>query len=88
MFSQYDLQTRQMLTGNLLLAACCEFYLAWWLIAFEPTGAVKGIKSGWLLFPALLFGAAAVVQIVWGSSREGLPTCPSGSAVCGTPPRL
>lgn len=71
MFSQYDLQTREMLTGNLLLMACCGFYLAWWLIAFKPTGAVKGMKSGWLLFPALLFGVAAVVQIVRGSSAEG-----------------
>ncbi|MCC8099015.1 MAG: hypothetical protein LIO78_02985 [Clostridiales bacterium] len=71
MFSQYDLQTRQMLTGNLLLAGCCVFYLAWWLIAFKPEGAVKGMKSGWLLIPAFLLGLAAVVQIVRGSNVDG-----------------
>ncbi|MCC8098590.1 MAG: hypothetical protein LIO78_00780 [Clostridiales bacterium] len=71
MFSQYDLQTRQMLTGNLLLVGCCVFYLAWWLIAFKPEGAIKGMKSGWLLIPAFLFGLAAVVQIVRGSSVDG-----------------
>ncbi len=71
MFSQYDLQTRQMLTGNLLLVGCCVFYLAWWLIAFRPEGAIKGMKSGWLLIPAFLFGLAAVMQIVRGSSVDG-----------------
>ncbi|MCC8075136.1 MAG: hypothetical protein LIO95_04205 [Clostridiales bacterium] len=70
MFSQYDLQTRQMLTGNLLLVGCCVFYLAWWLIAFKPEGAIKGMKSGWLLIPAFLFGTAAVVQIVRGSNVD------------------
>ncbi|MCD7956566.1 MAG: hypothetical protein LUG93_12660 [Lachnospiraceae bacterium] len=67
MFSDFDAQTRQMLTGNLLMIGCCAFYLAWWLIAFKPEGAVKGLRSGWLLIPALLFGVAAVTQIVQGS---------------------
>lgn len=71
MYSQYDLQTRQMLTGNLLLVGCCAFYLAWWLVAFKPEGAIKGMKSGWLLLPAFVFGLAAVVQIVQGSSVDG-----------------
>ncbi|MCD8083680.1 MAG: hypothetical protein LUE86_09300 [Clostridiales bacterium] len=31
MFSDYDAQTRQMLTGNLLMIGCCVFYLTWWL---------------------------------------------------------
>jgi len=67
MFSDFDAQTRQMLTGNLLMIGCCAFYLAWWLIAFKPVGAVKGLRSGWLLIPALLFGVVAVTQIVQGS---------------------
>ncbi|MCD8325876.1 MAG: hypothetical protein LUC90_04070 [Lachnospiraceae bacterium] len=67
MFSDFDVQTRQMLTGNLLMISCCAFYLAWWLIAFKPQGAVKGLRSGWLLIPALLFGVAAVIRIVQGS---------------------
>lgn len=81
MFSQYDLQTRQMLTGNLLMVACFVCYLAWWLIAFKPEGAVKGMKSGWLLIPAFLFGIAAVVQIVRGSEVDGQAALFSGTAV-------
>ena len=54
---------KQFLTGNVLLILCCIFYLAWWIIAFRPTGAVKGMKSGWLLIPAAIFGIAAVVII-------------------------
>ncbi len=81
MFSQYDLQTRQMLTGNLLMVACFVCYLAWWLIAFKPEGAVKGMKSGWLLIPAFLFGIAAVVQIVRGSELDGQAALFSRAAV-------
>lgn len=67
MFSHFDLQTKQILTGNILLIFCCVFYLAWWILAFKPTGAIKGMKSGWLLLPAVVFGAAAILQIVRGS---------------------
>ena len=54
--------------GNILLVGCCVFYLLWWALAFKPTGAVKGMRSGWLLIPAFLFGCAAVVLIVRGTS--------------------
>ncbi len=68
MFSNYNIQTRQMLNGNLLLVTCCVFYLAWWLIAFKPEGAIKGFKSGWLLIPAFIFGLLGVIQITKGSN--------------------
>lgn len=68
MFSHFNLQTKQILTGNVFLILCCVFYLAWWMIAFKPEGAVKGMKSGWLLLPAVVFGIAAILQIVRGSS--------------------
>lgn len=55
---------KQVLAGNLFLIVCCLFYLLWWILAFKPAGAVKGMKSGWLLLPALVFGIAAVVWIV------------------------
>ncbi len=74
MFANMDVQTRQMMVGNLLLVLCCAFYLAWWLVAFKPVGAVKGMKSGWLLVPAFVFGIAAIVQIVRGSSGSGIPS--------------
>ncbi|MCD7982282.1 MAG: hypothetical protein LUF32_08240 [Clostridiales bacterium] len=67
MFSHFDLQTKQILTGNFFLILCCAFYLAWWMIAFKPVGAVKGMKSGWLLLPAVVFGVVAILQIVRGS---------------------
>ncbi|MCD8078028.1 MAG: hypothetical protein LUE63_06600 [Lachnospiraceae bacterium] len=67
MFTDFDVPTRKMLTGNLLMILCCVFYLAWWLLAFKPTAPVKGMKSGWLLIPALLLGVAAVWQIGSGS---------------------
>ncbi|MCD7955667.1 MAG: hypothetical protein LUG93_07945 [Lachnospiraceae bacterium] len=67
MFADFDVQTRKMLTGNILMVLCCIFYLAWWLLAFKPSGAIKGMKSGWLLLPAFAFGVAAVYQIAGGS---------------------
>ena len=57
-----------MRTGNIFLIFCCLFYLAWWLIAFKPEGAVKGIRSGWLLIPAAACGLAAVIMICKGIS--------------------
>ncbi len=60
--------TRQMFSGNILLICCCAFYLLWWILAFKPTGAVKGMKSGWLLIPAFIFGLAAVIMIIKGAN--------------------
>ncbi len=58
---------RQMFWGNLLLVGCCVFYLLWWVLAFNPAGAVKGMRSGWLLIPALILGCAAVTLIIRGA---------------------
>lgn len=69
-----DEQTKQILTGNVLLIICCLFYLAWWLLAFKPTGAVKGMRSGWLLLPAFVFGLAGIAEIIKGSSPLKLQT--------------
>ncbi len=57
---------KQMLWGNGLLVVCCGFYLLWWILAFKPAGAIKGIRSGWLLVPAFVFGIAAVYLILRG----------------------
>lgn len=54
--------------GNILLTGCCVFYLLWWLLAFKPVGAVKGMRSGWLLIPAFILGVAAVVMIIRGAN--------------------
>ena len=59
---------RSLYTGNILLMICCAFYLAWWMIAFKPSGAIKGMASGWLLIPAAAAGIAAILAIVRGIS--------------------
>lgn len=61
-----DRAVKQVLVGNGFLVVCCLFYLLWWILAFKPVGAVKGLKSGWLLLPALAFGVLAVTWIVRG----------------------
>lgn len=65
-FQDVNIPARQIFRGNILLIVCCVFYLAWWLLAFKPTGAIKGIKTGWLLIPASIAGLAAVNLSVKG----------------------
>ena len=60
------LPVKQMFRGNLLFIVCCAFYLAWWLLAFRPAGAVGGMKTGWLLLPAFAAGLAAVLFTLKG----------------------
>ena len=47
-----------------MLIICCAFYLAWWMIAFNPEGAIKGMSSGWLLLPAAAAGIGAILVLV------------------------
>lgn len=55
---------RQILMGNISLIICSIFYLSWWILAFKPVRPVTGIRSGWLLLPALIFGVTAVILII------------------------
>ena len=66
----YDLYLKQIFLGNILLIVCCVFYLAWWMLAFRPENAVKGMKSGWLLIPAAVPGILSVVVILRGMGVE------------------
>ncbi len=66
MFTSMNAQTRQIFFGDLLLIGCLIFYLAWWLVAFRPERPITGLKSGWLLIPAFLFGVSGVVGIIQG----------------------
>ncbi len=61
---------KQILWGNILLVICCIFYLAWWILAFKPSGAIKGIRTGWLLIPAFITGLAAIALVVKGLQSE------------------
>lgn len=62
--------------GNLCLVVCAVFYIAWWVVAFRPVGAIKGWKSGWLLLPAVGAGVVAVVflarALMAGAGRGAL----------------
>lgn len=57
----HDFSAKQIFWSNLLLIVCCACYLAWWILAFKPTGVRKGMKSGWILLPAFAAGLAAVI---------------------------
>ncbi len=61
-----DKVIRQVLMGNISLIICSAFYLMWWILAFKPVRPVTGMRSGWLLLPAFVFGTAAVILIVRG----------------------
>lgn len=68
------LPAKQIFRSNILLILCCMFYFAWWLLAFKPTGAIKGMKTGWLLVPALVAGLAAVNLAVKGVLSVSIKT--------------
>lgn len=53
-------------TGNIKLLLCFAFYLVWWVVGFNPWRPIRGIKSGWLLIPAVLLGVLALYDIVQG----------------------
>lgn len=79
----FSISAKQIFQSNLLLIICCAFYLAWWLLAFKPDGAVKGMKTGWLLIPAFAAGLAAIVLAVMGmrSAPVGTAFFPDGLPV-------
>lgn len=72
----FSLETKQLFLCNLLLVACCAFYLLWWLLAFRPANPIKGMKTGWLLISAFAAGIAALVFAARGlrmaAGRPGL----------------
>jgi hypothetical protein len=74
----YDLNfpAKRIFQSNLLLILCCAFYLAWWLLAFKPAGAVRGMKTGWLLIPAFVSGLAAILLAI-----KGIQSAPAGAAL-------
>jgi hypothetical protein len=76
---------KQIFWSDILLVICCVFYLAWWLLAFKPTGAIKGIHTGWLLIPAFITGLTAVTLAVKGiqSKSYDIVLFPSNFIVWG-----
>lgn len=74
--NHFDLAAKRIVQSNLLLIFCCAFYLAWWLLAFRPTGGIRGMKTGWLLLPALAAGLAAVILAI-----QGIRSAPAGAVL-------
>lgn len=60
----FSFPAKQLFRSNILLIICCALYLTWWLLAFKPVGAVKGMKTGWLLIPAFAAGVVAIILAV------------------------
>lgn len=81
----FDFSAKQIFRSNLLLILCCAFYLAWWLLAFKPAGAVRGMKTGWLLIPAFGAGLAAIILAAKGiqSASVGAALFPGRSLLWG-----
>ena len=53
-------------TGNIKLLFCFAFYLVWWVVGFNPWRPIRGLKSGWLLIPAVILGVLALCDIWQG----------------------
>ena len=53
-------------TGNIKLLLCFAFYLAWWVVGFNPWRPIRGLKSGWLLIPAVILGVLSLCDIWQG----------------------
>ena len=64
MYSLFNTQEKQIFIGNILFVICCVFYLAWWILAFKPSGGVA--KTGWLLVPAGISGLLGMFLILLG----------------------
>jgi len=85
MFLHFDIHERFIFIGNILFIVCCAFYLAWWLLAFNPSGAMNGMKTGWLLIPAVIAGLLGVALAIWGiaSGTPGKQLLPGAFIVWG-----
>ncbi len=81
----FSLPEKQIFESNILLIICCVFYLAWWLLAFKPVGAIKGIKTGWLLIPAFVAGLISILLAVKGmqSAPVSKTLFPGGALLWG-----
>lgn len=81
----FSASEKQIFWGNILLIGCCAFYLAWWMLAFKPTGAIKGMKTGWLLIPAFISGLISIILVVKGIQSASIRAAlfPNGTLLWG-----
>ena len=63
-------------TGDVKLVLCFAFYLAWWIVGFNPKRPIRGLKSGWLLIPAAMLGVLAMIDVCRGLKTTGGPVPP------------
>lgn len=69
-------------TGNIKLMLCFAFYLAWWVVGFNPLRPIRGLRSGWLLIPAAVLGVLALCDIASGLVLTGGPV-PGAALIVG-----
>lgn len=86
--NNFDFPAKQIFRSNILLIICCIFYLVWWLLAFSPVGAIKSMKTGWLLIPAFATGVFAIYLAIKGilsasSASNCVTLFPSGLLLWG-----
>lgn len=81
----FDFSAKRIFQSNILLIICCAFYFAWWLLAFKPDGAIKGMETGWLLIPAFISGLISIILTVKGiqSASIRVTLFPNGSLLWG-----
>ena len=69
-------------SGNIKLLFCFAFYLAWWIVGFNPWRPIRGLKSGWLLIPAFILGILALYDI-WQGLDFSIALVPGIALVIG-----
>lgn len=84
-FGRLDSCVGKLFWGNILLVICSAFYLAWWIVAFRPKSASKGLGTNLLLLAAVAAGIGAVVFMTRGISTAPHPVAlfPSGLILWG-----
>jgi len=52
--------------GNALMFATCAFYLAWWFLAFSPSGGGHNSFTSFLITAAIVTGMASIIVLSLG----------------------
>jgi hypothetical protein len=78
MFRDFAFPDWGIFLGNLLMLVTCAFYVAWWAVAFSPTGSGRTPGASVLIGIAILAGisSVALISLACGSipsSGKGLP---------------
>lgn len=81
--SNFDFHTKELFGGNILMILCSLFYLAWWIVAFKPTGTANAAKTYILFIFAALSGLAGLFFMIHGINtvKKSTELLPGGKIV-------